>query len=122
MSESSEQQAVVQWFRLKYPNYRIIAIPNGSMIGGRNKFALIKKYKAEGMTNGVSDLFICVPRNGYHGLWLEMKDKGKTASSVSSDQKEWLYDMRHVGYSAGWVAGFEQAKGIIEEYLGCFKN
>ena len=117
MSESTEQQATVQWVRRQYPKHRIISIPNGSMIGGRNKFALIKKYKAEGMTNGVSDLLLCVARKGYHGLWIEMKDKGKTASSLSPDQIYWQSDMRDAGYKAEWAAGFEQAKKIIEEYL-----
>ena len=117
MSESTEQQAVISWFRLQHPKYRIINIPNGLMIGGRNKFALIKKYKAEGMTNGVSDLLLCVARKGYHGLWIEMKDKGKKASSLSPDQIYWQSDMRDAGYKAEWAAGFDEAKKIIEEYL-----
>jgi hypothetical protein len=117
MSESTEQIAVVQWFRFQYPKYRLISVPNGQMIGGRNKFALINKYKKEGMFPGVSDLFLCVPKNGYNGLWLEMKAKGKTASSLSSDQRLWLSDMVEIGYRAEWAAGFDQAKGIIEEYL-----
>lgn len=117
MSESTEQQAVIQWFRFQYPKYRLIAIPNGQMIGGRNKFALLAKYKAEGMTNGVSDLFLCVPNKGYSGLWLEMKDNGKTLSSVSKEQALWLADMETVGYKSEWAAGFEQAKEIITNYL-----
>jgi hypothetical protein len=117
MSESTEQQAVVQWFNIKYPKYRLISVPNGQMIGGRNKFALIKKYKAEGMTSGVSDLLLCVARKGYHGLWIEMKDKGKKASSLSPDQIYWQSEMRDAGYKAEWAAGFDEAKKIIEEYL-----
>jgi len=117
MSESDEQIAVVQWFRLQYPKYRLIAVPNGQMVGGRNKFALIAKYKKEGMTPGVSDLFLCVPKNGYSGLWIEMKARGKTASTLSLDQRIWLADMEKQGYRAEWAAGFEQAKKIIEEYL-----
>lgn len=117
MSESTEQQAVIQWFRLAYPKYRLIAISNGQMIGGRNKFALIKKYKAEGLTPGVSDLFLCVPKNGYNGLWLEMKDKGKKENSLSGVQGLWLSDMREQGYRAEWAAGFEEARTIIQDYL-----
>jgi hypothetical protein len=117
MSESSEQIAVVQWFRLQYPKYRLISIPNGQMIGGKNKYALIAKYKAEGLTPGVSDLFLCVPKNGYGGLWLEMKARGKGESDLSPDQRLWLSDMDKIGYRAEWAAGFEQAKGIIEDYL-----
>lgn len=119
MSESTEQVAVVSWFRLKYPKHHLIAIPNGQWIAGagKRKFALINKYKAEGLTNGVSDLFLAASKNGYHGLWLEMKDKGKTESSVSKDQKSFIDDMRKAGYKAEWAAGFDQAKKIIEDYM-----
>jgi len=117
MSESTEQQLTVSWFRLQYSKYRLISIPNGQMVGGRNKYALVNKYKKEGMLPGVSDLFLCVPKNGYGGLWIEMKARAKTASSLSPDQRIWLSDMEKAGYKAEWAAGFEQAKKIIEEYL-----
>ena len=119
MSESTEQQAVVQWFRMQYPKHRLISIPNGQWVAlkGYRKFKLIEKYKAEGLTNGVSDLFLCVPKNGYSGLWLEMKARGKGVKSLSDDQALWLSDMEKIGYKAEWAAGFEQAKKIIEEYL-----
>ena len=117
MSESTEQQAVISWFKLAYPKYRLISIPNGQMIGGRNRFALINKYKSEGLTPGVSDLFLCTPKNGYSGLWLEMKDKGKSVKNLSKDQAMWLDDMRKQGYMAEWAAGFDEAKEIIKKYL-----
>lgn len=118
-SESQEQQALIQWFRLKYPQHHMIAIPNGQWIAGEGKrrFALINKYKAEGLTPGVSDLFLCVPKNGQHGMWLEMKAQGKTASSLSPAQQQWGCDMINAGYAAVWASGFEEAKEIIEEYL-----
>lgn len=125
MSESKEQQAVVRWFRHQYSDKIIFAIPNGSWVAGEGKwkFALINKYKAEGMTPGVSDLFIAVPTfdgdgNIRHcGLFLEMKAEGKTLTSLSKQQKQFIENMRLAGYSAGVAAGFEQAKQIIENYL-----
>ncbi|HHT9145516.1 MAG TPA: hypothetical protein ACFYD4_07540 [Candidatus Wunengus sp. YC61] len=119
MSEHNEQACLISWFRLKYPQYRLIAIPNGQWIAGTGgrKYALINKYKNEGLTPGVSDLLLCVARKGYHGLWLEMKDKGKTVSSLSDEQLHWAHDMQLAGYLAKWSAGFDQAKEIIEGYL-----
>ena len=119
MSESTEQQAVIQWFRLQYPQYHLIAYPNGQWVSGtgNRRYALINKYKAEGMTNGVSDLFLCVPRGKYAGLWLEMKDVGKTESSLSPNQKQWMSEMNKIGYLAKWAVGFEIARDIIEGYL-----
>ncbi len=119
MSEHDQQVAVVQWFRLAYPRTRIISIPSGQWIAGdgKRKFALIAKYKKEGWTSGVSDLLICAFRSSYGGLWLEMKDIGKTKSSVSKDQQIWMNDMRFVGYAAEWAAGFEAAQKIIKTYM-----
>ena len=119
MSESTEQVSVVKWFRAQYPKTRIISIPNGAQIAGsgKRKFGLINKYKAEGMTNGVSDLFICKPNELYAGLWLEMNDIRKTACSLSKDQKEFMQDMLAAGYHATWAAGFDQAREEIEKYM-----
>lgn len=117
MSESTEQQAVVEWFAMQYPKHRLISIPNGQMIGGRNKYALIAKYKAEGLTPGVSDLFLCFPKNGYGGLWIEMKAKGKGVKSLSDDQEIWLSDMEKIGYRAECCGGFDCARKVIIDYL-----
>jgi hypothetical protein len=119
MSESTEQQTLIQWFNIQYPQYFLIAYPNGQWVAGTGKlrYALIRKYKAEGMKNGVSDLFLCVRRAGYGGLWLEMKDRGKKASSLSKDQRQWLSDMREAGYMAEWAPGFDEAREVIERYL-----
>ena len=126
MSESSEQIAVVQWFRVVYPKLHLICIPNGQWIAGstkKGKYALINKYKREGLTNGVSDLFLCHSDGQHHGLWLEMKDQGKTLSSVSKDQAKWLGDMRDAGYYAVWAAGQGKAKAIITDYInGYYKT
>ena len=119
MSEHDEQVAVVSWFKLQYPQHHLIANANGAWIAGegKRKYALINKYKKEGMTPGVSDLFLCVARGGYHGLWIEMKDKGKTFASVSIEQRSWMLHMNLAGYLAKWAAGFEEAKVILEDYL-----
>jgi hypothetical protein len=97
----------------------LFAIPNGQWIAGKGqrKYSLVNKYKSEGLTNGVADLFLAEPKNGYHGLFIEMKDKGKTQCSVSDKQREFLNDMNDREYLAVWTSGYEQARAIIEEYL-----
>ena len=121
MREHDEQVAVVRWFKLQYPKYKdcILAIPNGSVInnGGKKGVARLKWMVSEGFKTGVSDLFIAVPCNGYGGLWIEMKNKGKTKSAVSKPQMAHLELMREVGYGAEWCAGFEEAKAVIESYF-----
>jgi hypothetical protein len=119
MSESDQQVAVIQWWRLKYPKLKslLITSQSGVIVGGKSKFAIIAKQKKEGWLPGVPDIFIAVPRGGYHGLWLELKDSGKTKSSLSKDQIQYLSDLGEQGYSAVWCAGSAQAIEIIEHYM-----
>ena len=121
MSEHTQQKMVVKWFKMQYPEYRdcIIAIPNGSHLAGKGsqRYAQVNKLKAEGMKLGTSDLFIAVPLKGKAGLWVEMKDEGKTLCTVSDTQLDHIKLMISVGYSAHWAAGFDKAKAIIEDYM-----
>ena len=121
MSEHTQQKMVVKWFKMQYPEYRdcIIAIPNGSHLAGKpsQRYVQAAKLKAEGMKPGTSDLFIAVPLKGKAGLWVEMKDEGKTLCTVSGTQLDHIKLMISVGYSACWAAGFDKAKAIIEDYM-----
>ena len=119
MSEHDHQAAVVKWFKMQYPQNKdcIMAIPNGQMLGGRNRFAQMNKLKKEGFKNGVSDLFITVPMNGKCGLWVEMKDAGKTQSDVKPAQQAHLDLMISMGYEGIWAAGSEIAIAAIKVYM-----
>lgn len=123
MSEHHEQSAVVNWFRYQYRQYALcfFAIQNAQMLsylGNKQKIAQVyNKLKREGFKEGVSDLILTVPRGQYHGLWLEMKDRGKTQSSVSKDQKAHLALMSEMGYAAHWAPGFEKAQEILINYM-----
>lgn len=59
-----------------------ITCPNG---GRRNK-AEAAKLKAMGVRKGIPDLFLPIPRQGYHGLYIETK-KIKNGK-VSPDQQK----------------------------------
>lgn len=86
LSEHEEQRNFVSQFRKMF-HPKIIAIPNG---GYRNKKLAIK-LKLEGVTAGVSDLFI--PE---WLAWVEMKkSKGGT---VSGPQKEWGEYVKSLGH------------------------
>lgn len=121
MSESQHQKAVVKWFRMQYPKYayNLFAIPNGSVLAGnsRQRAMQMQRLKLEGFVNGVSDLFLMLARQGYHGLFIEMKDAGKTACSVSEAQQNHIEAARQAGYMAEWCAGAEQAIELIEGYV-----
>ena len=55
-----------------------------------------------------------VARQGYHGLFIELKfGKGRTSAA----QREWLDALAFEGYRVEVCYGFYEAKGVIEEYL-----
>lgn len=122
MSEHDQQAALISWFRLQYPQYKdcLFSIPNGTHLAGTpgQRAAKMNKLKKEGFKNGVSDLFLAVPKNGMAGLWIEMKDEGKKESSVSENQKAHIGLMILMGYSAIWASGFDIAKAAVETYMG----
>ena len=119
MSESNQQAAIVKWWRLQYPQYAKLLIPSqsGVMIGGKNKFGIIAKQKKEGWISGVPDIFIAVPRADKHGLWIELKDTGKTISALSDEQNEYLALLSEQGYEAIWCAGADVAIAAITVYM-----
>jgi hypothetical protein len=119
--EHFEQCVVVEFFELQYPKFALclIASMNGASLGGNalQRAIQIRKHKLAGMKTGASDLFLAVPRGTYHGLWIEMKATGKTASSLSDDQAEHLTLMREQGYHAVWCAGSDAAIAVIKDYM-----
>lgn len=120
--EHDEQKATVDYFRLQYAKWRlhIFAIPNGAVLcdlENSKRGHRMHYLRAEGFLDGVADLLIAVPCGTKSGLFLEMKNTGRTLSAVTADQLEFLQRMRMAGYSANWAAGFEQARRIIDAYM-----
>jgi len=112
MSEHTEQVAVIQWYRYQYPKYAkyLFSIPNG----GVRHIGTAVKLKAEGGLSGVSDLFLMIPKSGWHGLFIEMKVKG---GKLSDSQKEFIGNATLMGYQAVVCYGFDEAKDAITKYL-----
>lgn len=130
-SEWSEQAAVIQWWQ-SYARTRgidprlLYAIPNAQkfMSKARNIHAAYAQAKAEGLVDGVPDLFLAVPKRFstrqpqhvmFPGLMLEMKRKGGKASAA---QKEMHALLRAQGYVVVLAEGADEAIGAIRAYLG----
>lgn len=121
MSEYDQQVTVVSWFRLTHRKHRdcIWAVVNERKFTGTKgqRMGQMAKLKKSGFKSGVSDLQIAVSAGGYHGLFIEMKDIGKTYSSVTTKQREHIALMNQMGYFATWAAGADEAIKIITEYM-----
>lgn len=113
-TEHGEQVSLITWAKeneAKRPELKwLFAIPNG---GHRFKAQAVK-LKLEGVKPGVSDLFLPVPRYGYHGLWIEMK-VGR--NKETDEQLDFQSAMRVAGYAAVTCWSFEMARDVIEHYL-----
>jgi hypothetical protein len=113
-TEHQEQKDLFRWVsavQSRYPHVVPFAIPNG----GDRHVAVGRKLKAEGVRPGVPDIFLPVPTEKYHGLFIEMKRR--KGSSVSLAQKAWMDVLNRHGYKAVIAKGWEQGATAIVEYL-----
>ena len=86
-------------------------IPNG----GRRDAITGARLKAEGVVAGVPDIFLAVPRQGFHGLYVELKrQKG---GSLESSQEHIIARLRQAGYRVEVCMGWWEAREAIENYL-----
>jgi hypothetical protein len=132
MTEAQIQAQLIQWWQrahrgLGVPDARLlIMIPNGAYLGagvkqtrgGRSvplaaiRFAQLKR---QGFVQGAPDLFLAVPGNGAHGLFVEMKRERR--GTVSAAQSEMHALLLTEGYAVCVARGFEEAVEEITTYL-----
>jgi len=96
-TEHTEQCIVVDWLRIRGVSF--FSVPNGSVIGGRDKWGLIKKLQKEGMTNGAPDLVIIQKAPARPGKFVAVEMKRRSGSKVSDEQRVFLNTMQ----DAGWI-------------------
>lgn len=106
-SEHYEQVRFVGKFKIRWPDVRIFAIPNG---GHRGKLTAAK-MKNEGVSRGVPDLYVPAWK-----LWIEMKRvKGGT---VSAEQKDWHDYLSGLGDTVIVCRGSDEALEKVAEFIG----
>ena len=111
-TEHHLQVECVRLFRLKHHKDGIIyAVPNG----GKRTLTegAIKRY--EGMTVGIPDLHIPVPRKGYASLYIEMKN-GKTGR-LSENQKDMIERLRSYGNKVEVVRTLDEFMAVVDDYF-----
>ena len=110
-SEANQQEIVVKYLRLAYPD----ALYCASAGGMRTSYLQAIKMKRTGYVKGFPDLFIYEPNQDYHGLAIEMKkEKGGVASP---EQKWWQEQLRNRGYASYICKGKDEAIKVIDEYF-----
>lgn len=133
-TEHQDQQALVAWAGFQRVTEGLLGdfllmIPNESLLSfippGPRRYAYWNSLKKLGFRKGASDLLLSLPRNGAHGLYLEMKRERKSfatpraiEAAVSDEQVDFLARMISVGYRAVVAYGYEEGKAAITGYLG----
>lgn len=116
MDEHQHQKHLMIWARFsesRFPCLRLLfAVPNAA----RRTKAERGRMLEEGLRAGVPDLCLPVPRQGYHGLFIELKVDRKK-SRATRLQREWLTALREQGYKAVICYGWEEGARVLQEYL-----
>lgn len=114
ISEDLIHKTLMEWVHT-HPQLKTIAkfimhFPNE----GKRTNSFGKLMKSFGMRAGVSDLFIALPRGGYHGAWIELKSK---KGRLSQAQVEFLEDMKSQDYFVSVCYSLDEAIMIVTNYV-----
>lgn len=126
-SESELQQVCVKWFRVEFcgkfgqfEGYEetLFSIPNGGNIGGKKSkngtpigAAILK---GEGLTSGVADLQLAVPRSNLHGLFIEMKTP---VGYWEPDQRAFAKRQIALGYGYALCRRRADFEKVVKDYF-----
>tara|TARA_Y100001937_G_C7109226_1_gene326695 strand:- start:913 stop:1290 length:378 start_codon:yes stop_codon:yes gene_type:complete len=122
-TEEKTHIAICQYIKLQYPN----VLFSSESSGLRVTISQAKRLKAMRSCSGLPDIMIFEPRKSYYGLFLEVKKEGtkvfKKNGEIRSDkhlkeQEEIIFQLQQKGYFAQFVIGFDEAKAMIDYYLG----
>lgn len=114
-NEENEQTWLIQWATMLSSQHQELALLHHIPNGGLRSKSEAKRLKAAGVKAGVPDLCLPVARQGYHGLYIELKaGKGKATAS----QKQWLDALSAQGYKSvicyGWIEGAKELANYLD--------
>lgn len=112
--EAMEQETLFSWAEHMQHIYPCLALLHHIPNGGYRNTAEAARLKRQGVKPGVPDICLPVARGAFHGLYIELKAEGGTASKK---QKEWIEALRKEGYAAYICEGWIEAKTKIENYI-----
>lgn len=126
-SEHDEQASFVAEIRVRYASRSdflpelFFSVPNGLQAGGRNRFALIAKFKAEGLNPGVFDIHYLQPRGNHPYLCMEFKRRDRRnekGGGLSPEQYLYYQAAKLVGAAAFVCYTADEAVEKFNEYMG----
>ncbi len=109
--EHDLQVTCLKWLHIAYPRVLCYAIPNG----GQRNAIVAKHLKEEGVTAGIPDLHIPIPRGNYASLYIEMKNGNK--GKLSDNQKEMIPRLQVYGNKVVVCRTLDEFRSEVEKYL-----
>ena len=114
-SEHQEQVALFEWAAWLEPRVPALKLMHHIPNGGKRDARTGAMLKASGTKAGVPDIFLPVPSDQHHGLYIELK-AGK--NTISDTQEQWIDALRGQGYFVDVCWGWQAAARVIADYLG----
>lgn len=111
-SETHEQRCLVDWLRLR--RVKFFSVPNGAVLGGRNRYALLGRLRAEGLLPGAPDL-VLIDRAPTTGRPVAVEMKRRVGGELSRDQRAVHNAMRAAGWDVVVAWGYESATNQLTE-------
>ena len=113
--EENEQAALFRWASYAQTQYEELKLMYHVPNEGKRSAVTGARMKQAGLKPGVPDVCLPTAHGGYVGLYIEMKVK---PNKPTENQKQWLRALREAGHFTAVCYTWEEAKNLIEEYLG----
>lgn len=118
-TEEQEQQAVIKaCAQIPYKGRTIADYIHHSPNGGKRSKREAHEFKLAGTKAGFPDLILPIARQGYHGLYIEMKSMSGSTSAI---QREYMALLASEGYQVEVCKGAKAAIDKIIDYLSMSK-
>jgi len=124
-AELDIQMMIAEYLTLRYPGVIFRSDLGGIRLNMGQAMQVKRLQGSNG--RGFPDFMVCAARHGYHGLFGEIKTSAdevyKKAGGIRQDthtqeQYRVLCRLCDAGYLAGFWFGFDEARRIIDVYLG----
>ena len=113
--EEIEQSTLFRWASYAQTQYEELKLMYHIPNEGKRSAVTGARLKQAGLKPGVPDVCLPTAHGGYIGLYIEMKVK---PNKPTDNQKQWLRALREAGHFVAVCYTWEEAKNLIEEYLG----
>ena len=122
-SEASMHEQLAQYIRMQYPN---VLFHTDFAAGIKMTMGQAVKNKRLQSGRAWPDLFIAKRQGAYGGLFLELKKEGTrillkngkfTKDAHAQEQLEVLEQLAEQHFACRMVAGFGQAKFVVDQYM-----